>query len=270
MKSFKGKTALITGASSGIGKALAEALAKRGARVIITARSEAGLNAVAEGLRAARAPLVEVIALDLAAPGGAAKLAEAVKAKGLEVDLLVNNAGFGKWGEFVSVDAATDAEMVQLNITALVELCHLFLPPMIARGDGGIINVASVAAFTPVPWAAVYSATKSFVLNFSEALFAEYEDRGVHVLALCPGGTQSNFAAVASNTPGAAAPGLDTAESVAEAGLKAFLSKRTYLITGKGNGRVAMLPRLLSRKRVARMVGNIWKGVLAGRGAAGA
>ena len=198
MKSFKGKTALITGASSGIGKAFAEALARRGAKVILTARSEAGLNAVADALRAAKAPGVEVIALDLAAPGAGAKLAAAVVAKGLEVDLLVNNAGFGKWGDFLSVEAAVDAEMVQLNITALVDLCHAFLPAMQARRDGGIINVASTAAFAPLPYAAVYSASKAFVLSFSEALFGECEDKGVHVLALCPGGPQSNFAAVAA------------------------------------------------------------------------
>ncbi len=266
MKSFKGKTALITGASSGIGKAFAEALARRGASLILTARSEAGLNAVAEALRAAKAPGVEVIALDLAAPGAGAKLAAAVAAKGLEVDLLVNNAGFGKWGDFLSVDAAVDAEMVQLNITALVDLCHAFLPAMQARGDGGIINVASTAAFAPLPYAAVYSASKAFVLSFSEALFGECEDKGVHVLALCPGGTRSNFAAVASGVAGLKAPTMDTAESVAEAGLKAFLRKRTFLITGKGNGRIAVLARLLPRKRVVRTTGRMWKGLLQSRG----
>ena len=266
MKSFKGKTALITGASSGIGKAFAEALAARGAKVILTARSEAGLNAVADGLRAAKAPGVEVIALDLAAPGAGAKLAAAVAAKGLAVDLLINNAGFGKWGDFLSVDAAVDAEMVQLNIIALVDLSHAFLPAMLARGDGGIINVASTAAFAPLPYAAVYSASKAFVLSFSEALFGECEDRGVHVLALCPGGTQSNFAAVASGAPGLKTPTLDTAESVAEAGLKAFLGKRTFLITGKGAGRTALLARLMSRKRVVRTTGRMWKGLLQSRG----
>ena len=113
-------------------------------------------------------------------------------------------------------------------------------------------NVASTAAFAPLPYAAVYSASKAFVLSFSEALFGECEDKGVHVLALCPGGTQSNFAAVAAGAPGLKTPTLDTAESVAEAGLKAFLAKRTFLITGKGNGRIAMLARLMSRKRVVR------------------
>jgi len=266
MKSFKGKTALITGASSGIGKAFAEALVKRGAKVIITARSEAGLNAVADELRAAKAPGVEVIALDLAVPGAGAKLAEAVKARGLEVDLLVNNAGFGKWGDFLSVDPAVDAEMVQLNITALVDLSHAFLPAMLARGDGGIINVASTAAFAPIPYAAVYSATKAFVLSFSEALFGECEGRGVHVLALCPGATQSNFAAVASGASGLTTPNMDTAAFVAEAGLRAFLGRRTFLITGKGNGRITVLTRLLSRKRVVRTTGRMWKGLLQSRG----
>ena len=266
MKSFKGKTALITGASSGIGLAFAEVLARRGARLIITARSEAALNALAESLRAAKAPGVEVIALDLAVPGAGARLAEAVKARGLEVDLLVNNAGFGKWGDFNSIDPAVDAEMIQLNVTAVVDLSHAFLPAMLARGDGGIINVASTGAFAPLPYAAVYAATKAFVLSFSEALFGECEGKGVHVLALCPGGTQSNFAAVASNTDGLKVPTLDTAESVVEAGLKAFLKKRTYLITGKGNGRIAILPRVLSRKAVVRTAGRMWKGLLQSRG----
>lgn len=266
MKSFEGKTALITGASSGIGKAFAQSLARRGARVILTARSEAGLNTVAVALRAAKAPGVEVIALDLAASGAGARLAEAVKARGLEVDLLVNNAGFGKWGDFLSVEAQVDAEMVQVNITALVDLCHAFLPAMLARGGGGIINVASTAAFQPLPYAAVYSASKAFVLSFSEALFGECEGRGVHVLALCPGGTQSNFAAVASGTQGLETPPLDTAESVAEAGLEGFLQKRTFLITGKGNGLLAFLPRVLSRKRVVRTAGRMWKGMLQSRG----
>jgi short-subunit dehydrogenase len=266
MKTVKGKTALVTGASSGIGKAFAELLARSGAHVIVTARSGTALEALAAELTGPKLGGATAIALDLGEPGGAQKLYDAVKAKGLSVDLLVNNAGFGKWGDFLGVDAATDAQMIQLNVTAMVDLCHLFLPAMLERGDGGVINVGSVASFAPLPYAAVYSATKAFVLSFSEALFGEYEGKGVHVLALCPGGTQSNFAAVASNTAGLSVPTLDTAESVAQAGLKAFLRKRTYLITGKGNGRMALLPRLLPRKSVVRTAGRMWKRTLAGRG----
>jgi len=264
MKSYKGKTALVTGASSGIGKAFAQDLASRGARVILTARSDAALQAVAADIRARCSVLVDVIPMDLAQPGAAGRLMAAVDAMGLKVDLLVNNAGFGKWGDFLSIEAPANAEMIQLNVTALVELSRLCLPEMLARNDGGILNVASTAAFVPLPYAAVYSAAKTFVLYFSEALWGETRNTGVHVMALCPGGTASNFAAVAADLPGAGAgrPGLDSSESVAKAGLDGFLRRRTYLITGKGNQRVAWLPRFMSRQKVVTTMGDRWKTVV--------
>jgi short-subunit dehydrogenase len=264
MKSYKGKTALVTGASSGIGKAFAHDLASRGARVIITARSEPALQAVAAELRGRYSTLVDVIPMDLSKAGAAARLMAAVDALDLKVDLLVNNAGFGKWGDFLSIEAPANAEMIQLNVTALVELCRLCLPGMLTRDDGGIINVASTAAFVPLPYAAVYSAAKTFVLYFSEALWGKTRKSGVHVMALCPGGTASNFAAVAADLPGAGAgrPGLDSSESVAKAGLDGFLKRKTYLITGKGNQRLAWLPRLMSRQKVVTTMGDRWKTVV--------
>lgn len=264
MKNYKGVTALVTGASSGIGKAFAEDLAERGAKLIITARSESGLQAVAADLRARFRSEVVVIPLDLGQPGASARLMEAVHGQGLTVDLLVNNAGFGKWGAFVDIEPPSNAEMIQLNVTALVELTRLCLPGMIARRKGGVINVASTAAFVPLPYAAVYSAAKTFVLYFSEALWGETRDSGVHVLALCPGGTASNFAAVASDLPGAGTgrPGLDTAEFVASEGLKAFLRRKTVVITGKGNQRLLWLPRLMSRKQIVVAMGDRWKAVV--------
>lgn len=266
MKNYKGRTALVTGASSGIGKAFAELLTRKGARVILTARSAEALEALAAQLRAAKSPGVAVIPLDLGQPGAAARLHEAVRELGWEVDLLVNNAGFGKWGDLMAIPAAANAEMIQLNVTALVELSRLFLPGMLARQDGGIINVASTAAFAPLPHAAVYSACKSFVLMFSEALYGEVEGSGVHVLCLCPGGTASNFAAVASGAPGTSAPGLASAESVAADGLKAFLKRRMTLISGSNNQMFGILPRLLSRRRTVRMLGKAWGGLLERRG----
>ena len=264
MKNYKGATALVTGASSGIGKAFAEDLAARGAKLIITARSDAALQAVATDLRTRFRSEVVVVPLDLGQPGAAARLMEAVNAQGLIVDLLVNNAGFGKWGGFLEIDGPSNAGMIQLNVTALVELTHLCLPGMVARGKGGVINVASTAAFVPLPYAAVYSAAKTFVLYFSEALWGETRDSGVHVMALCPGGTASNFAAVASDLPGAGTgrPGLDSSESVASAGLKAFLRRKTVVITGKGNQRLLWLPRLMTRKQIVVAMGDRWKGVV--------
>ncbi len=264
MKNYKGVTALVTGASSGIGKAFAEDLAERGAKLIITARSESGLQAVAADLRARFRSEVVVIPLDLGQPGASARLMEAVHSQGLTVDLLVNNAGFGKWGAFLDIEPPSNAEMIQLNVTALVELTRLCLPGMIARRKGGVINVASTAAFVPLPYAAVYSAAKTFVLYFSEALWGETRDSGVHVLALCPGGTASNFAAVASDLPGAGTgrPGLDTAEFVASEGLKSFLRRKTVVITGKGNQRLLWLPRLMSRKQIVVAMGDRWKAVV--------
>jgi short-subunit dehydrogenase len=205
-----------------------------------------------------------VIPLDLGQPGASARLMEAVHSQGLAVDLLVNNAGFGKWGAFLDIEPPSNAEMIQLNVTALVELTGICLPGMIARRKGGVINVASTAAFVPLPYAAVYSAAKTFVLYFSEALWGETRDSGVHVLALCPGGTASNFAAVASDLPGAGTgrPGLDTAEFVASEGLKAFLRRKTVVITGKGNQRLLWLPRLMSRKQIVVAMGERWKAVV--------
>ena len=198
MKSYSSKLSLVTGASSGIGKAIAADLASRGSNLILTARSKDRLEALAAELHADRRLKVEVITLDLAADGAPQRLFEEVGRRGLSVDLLVNNAGFGKWGSFLDDDRPTYAEMMSLNMRAVVGLCHLFLPSMTAKGDCGILNVGSTASFIPVPWSAVYGATKAFVLSFSEALAYEYRDRGVQVTILCPGNTQSNFSKVAN------------------------------------------------------------------------
>ncbi len=266
MRNVKGKTALVTGASSGIGKAFAELLARKGAHVIVTARSKPELDALAAALTGPKLGGATAIALDLGEPGAAQKLFDAVKAKGLSVDLLVNNAGFGKWGDFLSVDAAVDAQMIQLNVTALVDLCHLFLPGMLERGDGGIINVASTAAFAPLGWAAVYSATKAFVLSFSEALFVECQGRGVHVMCLCPGATRSNFAAVAGGVSGGGMGA--TAQSVAATGLRGFLVGRSFVIPGAINNVFSWIPRLMPRRGAARFLGRAWKGIIDRRGTA--
>ena len=268
MKSYSGKTALVTGASSGIGKAIAASLAARGARLILVARSKEKLEELAIQLRGPSGPEPVVIAMDLAAPGAAVRLGEEAVRRGLTVDLLVNNAGFGKWGNFLDESVETYAEMVDLNIRAVVELCHVFLPAMAARGDCGILNVGSTGSFVPVPWAAVYGATKAFVLSFSEALYYEYRDRGVQVTALCPGNTESNFARVANAAAEKGAKAGNSPEMVANVGLDALLKGACSVIPGASNQQVAWLPRLLSRKRVVTIAGETWRKTLGARGVA--
>jgi short-subunit dehydrogenase len=268
MKTYQGITALITGASSGIGKSFAELLASQGANLVIAARSRDKLEELARDLRAKHRVQVAVVAIDLGSSGGSKALFEATRSLNVAVDLLVNNAGFGKWGDFLEFDSATYAGMLQLNINSVVELCQLYLPGMLERRRGGIINVASTAAFLPVPFASVYSASKSFVLFFSEALHGEYKDKGLTVMALCPGGTESNFAKVANAAVEAPKAGFDTSEEVARTALAAFLSHKSSVITGRKNFfPAAILPRLLPREWTIELSGRIWKRFLKEGGA---
>lgn len=259
MNQLKGKTALVTGASSGIGLAMAKSLATRGMNLIITARSENKLNEIASELKK-QGINVQVFRSDLSQKGAPERLFEQVENAGLQVDLLINNAGFGKWGEFLEATREQYDELIQLNINALTELCYLFIPGMLKRGEGGIINLGSTASFIPVPFAAVYSASKAYVLMFTEALQGEYGDRGIQCMTLCPGGTDTNFATVA-NPDVKMKPGdfKDTPEFVAEAGINAFLKGNLYVITGSRNKIIGILPRVLSRKRVLKMVSENWK-----------
>jgi uncharacterized protein len=259
MKQLKGKTALVTGASSGIGLAMARSLAARGMHLILTARSENKLNEIANDLKK-QGVNVQVFRSDLSQKGATERLFEQVNKEGLHVDLLINNAGWGKWGEFLEFNREQYDEMLQLNINALTELCHLFIPDMLKQGEGGIINVGSTGSFVPVPFAAVYSASKAYVLSFTEALQGEYGGRGLSFMTLCPGGTESNFAAVAGSDLNLKSNSVkDTPEFVAETGLEAFVKGDLYVITGNQNKRMALLPRLLSRKSVLKLVGEGWK-----------
>lgn len=266
MKSYAGKTSLVTGASSGIGKAIAADLAKRQSNLVLVARSADRLEAIAADLRAAHRVTVDVVALDLAEEGAAERLFQEISRRGLAVDCLVNNAGFGKWGGFLDDSVATYAEMIALNTRAVVELCHVFLPSMAARGDCGILNIGSTGSFVPIPWSAVYGATKAFVLSFSEALSYEYKDRGVQVTVLCPGNTRSNFAKVANARAVKGESESDSPEWVAKIGLDALLAGKATVIPGLANQQVAILPRFLSRKRALAIVGETWKKRLLARG----
>lgn len=240
-----GSTVLVTGASSGIGAAFARELARRGAHLVLTARSAATLEALAVELRAGHGVNVTCFPADLSEPGAAPALYERLRAARLAVDLLINNAGFGRWARFHHEDPQTYRRMLALNINAVVELTQLFVCDMAARGCGGVINVASTAAFQPVSYLAVYAATKSFVLHFTEALDGEYRRSGVSFLALCPGATATNFAKVAQARVDERSP--HQPEEVARTGLDALLRGRRSVVTGTGNYLLSLLPRLLPR-----------------------
>ncbi|MGH9353634.1 MAG: SDR family NAD(P)-dependent oxidoreductase [Terriglobia bacterium] len=212
--------ALVTGASSGIGECFARALAKRHSNLALVARSGEKLKALAEELSAAYAVKAETFALDLSEPGAAQKLVEMLKSRGIEVDLLVNNAGFGAQGEFWKVSLEKQEQMLRLNVHALLELTHLLLPPMVARRSGGVINVSSTASFQPLPYTSVYAASKAFVTSFSTGLAEELRPHGVKVITLCPGTTRTKFFEAGEYSTVRLRGGFQTPEKVAEAGLK--------------------------------------------------
>lgn len=260
-KVFAGSTVLVTGASSGIGEAFARSLAKRGANLILSARSEDKLARLADELRDEYRISVHVFPADLILPDAPQQLLANIKASGLSVDVLVNNAGFGKWAHFLGESLDTYDQMLSLNIDSLVKLTYLCLPDMLARGKGGVINVASTAAFQPAPYIAVYSASKAFVLSFTEALAGEYRERGIRILALCPGYTDTNFNSIANVN--AAGIRFATPEEVAEAGLNAFVQDKSYLVHGCTNYLTSLLPRILSRAAVIKIVANMFKNKVA-------
>jgi len=252
----EGQTALITGASGGIGLELAECFAKDGYDLVLSARSAEALERAAKRLSEAHSIKAVPIAGDLQDIGAGAKLAETIAAQGLGVDVLVNNAGFGAAGAFAKSDAAAQLGMVDLNMRALVELTHIYWPGMLKAGRGGVINVASTAAFQPGPFMAVYYATKAFVVSFTEALWEEARGTGVHVSALCPGPTATGFAARAG-TDKTRVSKMGTrmsAKSVARIGYRAFQNDRRVVVAGARNAFLAGLAPFLPRKRLLKIV----------------
>jgi uncharacterized protein len=255
---YAGKTALITGASSGIGAAFARALAARRMNLILVARSQAKLRALADELAGQQAIHTEVIAADLSREGAAQEILAQTDQRRRTVDLLINNAGFATFGAFDGLALDRELEEVRLNVAAVVALTRLFLPGMLARRAGGVINLASVVGFHPAPYMAVYGATKAFVLSFTEALWAECRGRGVRVLALCPGPVETPFFGTAkmeheaAGGPKTFAGRKDTPEHVVAVGLRALERGRSYVIPRFTPYWLAnVLPRLLPRSLVA-------------------
>ncbi len=251
--------ALITGASSGIGKALADNFAANGYDVILSARGVAKMEAHATELQKRFNITAHVIAADLESSTGAADLHAEIKRRGLTLTALVNNAGYGTFGEFEDATLESQLGMMQLNMTSLVTLARLFLPDLLAT-KGKMLNLASTAAFQPGPYMAVYYATKSFVLSFSEAVAAELAQAksGVTITALCPGPTLSGFQDKADMHHSAMVKNkrLPTSEEVARKGFRAFQRGRRVYIPGWKNWLLAQLPRFGPRRLVTRIV--IW------------
>lgn len=257
---FRGTRALVTGASSGLGEELAWQLAARGCALVLTARSEGKLRALADELAQKHGVAVDVIARDLGAAGGATALADEVERRGLSIDHLISNAGFGTNGAIVESDAARQAEMVRLNCEALVVLTTRFLPAMAARGAGGIIHVASIAGNQPTPYMATYGATKAFVQSFSLAVAEEVRARGVRVLALCPGPVPTGFQSVAgADIAPSQRRAVLTAEETVRIGLRAYERGRTVCIPGGLNKLGTVGVRLLPRGFVVRTVGRMMR-----------
>ena len=251
MYTYKGKTALITGASSGIGENFSYALAQRGMNLILVARSEDKLQKMAAEITAQYHVKVAVIAADLIKENATSLVAASVKAQGLQVDMLINNAGFGLHGRFDELDGQLQHQEVMLNVASLLDMTHAFLPDMIARKDGAVINVASTAAFQPIPYMATYGATKAFVLSFTDALWAENRKHGIKVLTLCPGATETAFFATSGE---AAAVGKKrTSQQVVVTGLKALEAGRIYVVDGTSNYLTAQLGRFFPRSLTARI-----------------
>jgi short-subunit dehydrogenase len=234
--------ALITGASGGIGYEIARVLARRGYALVIVGRHEATLLAAARSFERDYQSTVTVIEADLSRPGGVESIAQRLREEKIFVDVLVNNAGVALRGEFVESDAAAVSDMLQVNIVALTRLTRLLLPAMVARGRGRVLNLASMGAYMPGPLLSVYFASKAYVLSFSEALSQELRGSGVTATVLCPGPTETGFAARAGLVGTKAfSSGVMSAESVAEIGVRAMFAGKTAVIPGVRNW-LPMLP----------------------------
>jgi len=235
----------------GIGEAFADALASRGYDLALVARSGDALARIASRVRASSGGRAEVLVADLEDAAAVEAVARDIEERFGPVDLLVNNAGYGAHGRFETIAPHRHAGQIRLNVAALVALTNHFAPSMLARGSGGIINIASTAAFQPVPYMAVYGATKAFVLSFSEALAAEFRGRGVRVLAVCPGATSTNFFKTAGE--GAQNGAFRTSSQVVRTALQAYDRGRSYVVDGPVNRLLAFGPRLFPRPLIARV-----------------
>lgn len=250
LKAYAGQWGLVTGASSGIGAEFARQLAARGMDCVLVARREDRLRALASELQAAHGIRCEIVAADLSRPHAGRELLAEVSRRGIAVELLVNNAGFGMVSSVEETDVGQALELIRVNVAGLTELTLLAAKEMVRRGHGGIINIGSIVSFQPVGYMGVYAASKAYVLHFSEALWAELRPRGVTVTTLCPGTTRTEFFDH-SGVPGWAERNRgEDVTSVVRTGLAAFDSGRHYVVSGWINYLVSLAARLATRAAV--------------------
>lgn len=253
--------AVITGASSGIGAELARVFAARGYSLVLTARRHERLEALAEEIQLAHRVQVEAMALDLEDREAPQDLVEMLRDRGVRVHTLVNNAGFGLRGNFATLPFERQIAMIDLNVRALTALSRLMLPGMLEQGRGGILNVASTAAFQAGPFMAVYYATKAFVLSFSEALHEEAKPRGVTVTALCPGPTESEFYATADlESSKLFKQGTMSAAEVARMGVDGYEAGKAIVVTGTTNWLGTLGAKFLPRAMIRKIAGSLQRG----------
>ncbi|MFI5956276.1 SDR family NAD(P)-dependent oxidoreductase [Cryptosporangium sp. NPDC051539] len=249
---YHGTTALITGASAGIGAEFARRLAARGADLVLVARRKDRLDALAAELRASHDVRVDVVALDLTEPNAGRTLHEAV---GRPVQVLINNAGFGSYGPFVDEDPARSADQILVNVAALTDLSHAFLPDLIA-GGGVLLNIASVAAYGPTPSMPVYGATKAYVLNFTEALAYQLRNTPVRVLAYSPGATETEFFDVVGTRDAGGGVWQSPAQVVTGA-LRALDGRAPSAVAGRTNRIATAVARVLPRRWALTLAGRL-------------
>ncbi len=255
MNDASSEAVLITGASSGIGRELAKCFAAAGCRLVLLARNTGALETLAGELRQANKTSVYVLTADLSRPETPARVFQELQGRGIAVDVLVNNAGFGAHGAFAGLPLPRQLEILQVNITALTELTGLFLPGMIQRRRGGVLNVGSVAGYLPGPGMAIYHASKAFVQSFTEALAEELDGTGVTVTVLAPGPTETNFGNVArGQKERRLQTGKMTAAAVAACGHRAFRAGKLVAIPGWQNRGIIFLAWILPRLWVRKLV----------------
>ncbi len=251
------KTVLITGASGGIGEAFAQIFAKNNYNLVLVARNEEKLNRIARELQTQYKVKVSILVEDLSKSDAASKIYNAIKEREIIIDILINNAGFGNFGNFVDEDLKTVTEMLHLNITTLTEMTFLFVKDMKARDSGKILNIASTAAFQPLPKFAVYAATKSYVLHFTEALHYELKNTNIAVSVLCPGPTATGFAKRANADKLNFFKNSMDSKIVAQIGYKGLMKNKMTIISGLKNKLMSLSRTIPSRNFLVNMAGKM-------------
>ena len=249
------KVTLITGASSGIGEAFARRLAAEKHNLVLVARSEKALHELCDELMLEHKITAHYIALDLTDDDADSRLFDETERHGFEVDWLINNAGFGSYGDFAKLDLEHELRMIDLNIRALIALTNRYLAGMRQRKSGQIINVSSAAGFQPLPFMATYAATKAFVNSFSEAIAEENRPYGIKILALCPGSTKTNFFAASNIERPIQVKGQQTAEEVVDTAMRAVKSGRTRIVSGLANHLVSVVVNVVPNAAITRVMG---------------